>query len=110
MYAMHFFSFWKIAWEQFFKLVIVKTKNFIYWSNLGADASEEKKKLSQDRVLFTYLVTLFSCMYFDFSASSMSTILFSKKPLKGMIIAPGSFLSTHSLILINLNIFNWINW
>lgn len=49
-----------------------------------------------------YLDTLLSSAYLAFSASSMSKYLFSKAPLKGMSIAPGSFLSTHSLILINL--------
>jgi hypothetical protein len=50
----------------------------------------------------TNLVTLCSSKYFARSASSMSKILFSQIPLKGINTAPGSFLSTHSFILINL--------
>lgn len=50
----------------------------------------------------TNLVTLCSSKYFARSASSMSRTLFSKTPLKGISTAPGSFLSTHSFILINL--------
>lgn len=49
-----------------------------------------------------HLVTLFSSKYFPRSASFMSRSLFSNTPLNGIRIAPGSFLSTHSLILINL--------
>lgn len=50
-----------------------------------------------------YLVTPLSLRNASLSASSISTSLCSNVPQKGMIRAPGSFLSTHSLILINLN-------
>lgn len=51
-----------------------------------------------------YLVHLFSSRYLLRSSGSMSMILFSKTPLKGIKIAPGSFLSTHSLICTNLRL------
>lgn len=56
-----------------------------------------------------HLVTLFSSKYFPRSASFMSSSLFSNTPLNGIRMAPGSFLSTHSLILINLKIVITVN-
>lgn len=52
----------------------------------------------------TYLEVWFSSKNFFLSSGSSysSTSLFSKTPENGIIIAPGSFLSTHSLIFINL--------
>lgn len=40
--------------------------------------------------------------FLSVGSSYSSTSLFSKAPENGIIIAPGSFLSTHSLIFINL--------
>lgn len=53
----------------------------------------------------SYLVTLLSSKNFFLSSGSSysSTSLCSKAPENGMISAPGSCLSTHSLILINLS-------
>lgn len=53
----------------------------------------------------SHLETLDFSTYSARSPSSMSMNLFSKAPLKGMRAAPGSFLSTHSLILINLEVY-----
>lgn len=48
------------------------------------------------------LCVLCSVQYFCLSSSLLSCIWFSRLPLKGMTKAPGSWLSTHSLIFTNL--------
>lgn len=53
--------------------------------------------------MFTYLLILFSSKNRCFSSAGISNIRVSNTPLKGITIAPGSFASTHSFILTNLN-------
>lgn len=71
-------------------------------SNISRKHLQDKHNNRYNGSADTNLVTFCSSKYFARSASSMSKILFSKLPLKGINTAPGSFLSTHSFILINL--------
>jgi hypothetical protein len=65
----------------------------------------EKRQL-HPRKRKTYLVILFSSKNLCFSSSGMSANFVSMTPEKGIKIAPGSFVSIHSLIFGSLYVMN----